>query len=50
MEMGYVMFSSGKKLEYLDFAGDPFFVHLTEVRCFRLAYKKLERITELRIL
>jgi len=41
MEMGYVMFSSNKKLEYFDFAGDSFLVHLTEVRCFGLAYKKL---------
>ena len=50
MEMGYVMFSSDKKLEYFDFAGDPLLVHLTEVRCFGLAHKKLEGISEPTIL
>jgi hypothetical protein len=39
--MGYVMFSSDKKLEYFYFAGEPFLVHLTEVRYFGLAHKKL---------
>ncbi len=48
--MGYVMFSSDKKLEYFDFAGDPLLVHLTEVRCFGLAHKKLEGISEPTIL
>jgi hypothetical protein len=35
------MFSSDKKLEYLDFKGDSVFVHLTLVRCFGLTHKKL---------
>jgi hypothetical protein len=38
-----------KKIEYLDFAGVPVLVHLTEVRYFGLAHKNLSRITESRI-
>jgi hypothetical protein len=35
------MFSSDKKLEFLDFKGEIVLVHLTLVRCFGLAHKKL---------
>jgi hypothetical protein len=38
-----------QKLEYLDFAGDPVLIHLTQVRCFGLAHEKLGRISEPRI-
>ncbi len=35
------MFSSGKKLEYLDFEDDLVLVHLALVRCFSLTHKKV---------
>jgi len=35
------LFSSDKKLEYLDFEDDLVLVHLALVRCFGLDHKKL---------